>query len=219
MDVPEIVRTEDGSDTLFIREMNEHYHSVHGAMQESKHIFIDHGISSFPGDHVRIFEAGFGTGLNAILTLMNCQGIKKISYTAIEKFPLIPEIISGLNYSGLLPDTYRELFMKIHSCEWGRVIKITDTFTLNKIRADLTSSPLTGEFDIIYFDAFGPDKQPEMWSDDVFRKISAITARNGIFVTYSAKGEVRRKLTRNGFEVTLLPGPPGKRHFIRAVKI
>jgi len=216
---PEIVRTKDGSDTLFVSELNEHYHSVHGAIQESDHIFIRNGVSTYPGDQVRIFEVGFGTGLNTLLTLIECIGNKKVLYTAIENYPLESELVTGLNYPGFFPGICPEIFKKLHSCRWDVVNKITETFRLHKMMGDLTSMQLYGEFDIIYFDAFGPEKQPEMWSDDIFRKISGITARNGILVTYSAKGEVKRSLIRNGFKVSLLPGPPGKRHFIRAVKI
>jgi|WetSurMetagenome_2_1015567.scaffolds.fasta_scaffold01971_3 tRNA U34 5-methylaminomethyl-2-thiouridine-forming methyltransferase MnmC len=217
--MPEIIRTEDGSDTLYVRELNEHYHSVHGAIRESDHIFIRHGFDFFRGENVRIFEAGFGTGLNAILTLAANREIRKIQYTAIERFPLPLEIISKLNYASLIPEEYKAIFTEIHTCAWNTVIKITDSFSLFKINDDLASCRLTGESDLIYFDAFGPDKQPEMWTDDIFHKISKVTALGGILVTYSAKGEVRRKLTRNGFKVELLPGPPGKRQMIRAVKI
>ena len=215
----EIVRTEDGSDTLYVREMDEHYHSIHGAKQESEHIFIKCGYDYFTGNNIRIFEAGFGTGLNAILTLIKNQENRKVSYTTIENRPLPSELVAKLNYPDLIPPEFRECFREIHSCGWGSVNKITEKFSLLKIREDLTTCKLTGEYDLIYFDAFGPDKQPEMWTDEIFRKISSVTVRDGIIVTYSAKGKVRRSLCRNGFNVTLLPGPPGKRQMIRGVRI
>lgn len=215
---PQIVRTSDGSDTLYIAGIDEHYHSVHGAIRESEHIFINCGLDYCSSDPVKIFEAGFGTGLNAVLTLIKSQGKRKVFYTSIDNYPLSETTISRLNYPDIIPGGYRDLFTQIHKCKWDIVTKITENFSLLKIREDLTKWLASGEYDLIYFDAFGPDKQPEMWSDNIFRKISHITVPGGIFVTYSSKGDVKRNLTGNGFSVTLLPGPLGKRHIIRAVK-
>ncbi len=214
-----LITTGDGSHTLFVPELNEHYHSVNGAIRESEHIFIKNGFLTCETNPVRIFEAGFGTGLNALLTLLRNEGSGKIvHYTAFEKYPLPVNVLSSLNYSSLSGDPGRKFFNAIHSSGWDKAYSITDTFFLEKINADLTKDKIPGEYDLIYFDAFGPDKQPEMWTMEIFEKIASITAVNGIFVTYSAKGEVKRNLRHFGFRVELLAGPPGKRQIIRAVK-
>ena len=216
----EIILTEDGSHTIFVPELSEHYHSIHGAVQESQFIFINSGLRHIRSSPVRIFEAGFGTGLNAYLTAMESSSAnRKIYYTSIEKYPLSAEITGRLNYSGLFPGAEAGLFSLIHSSPWNSSADITNTFTLTKIEGDLTKASPQGQFDLIYFDAFGPDKQPEMWTGEIFENISAITVTGGVFVTYSAKGSVRRSLKNAGFDVSLLPGPPGKRQIIRAVKI
>jgi tRNA U34 5-methylaminomethyl-2-thiouridine-forming methyltransferase MnmC len=207
--MPEIILTEDGSHTLYVPELNEHYHSVHGAIQESDYIFIKCGLNSSKADPVRIFEIGFGTGLNAFLTAVaGSLQKRKILYTAIEIHPLPESVINALNYKDLIPPEYGYFFDRIHSCRWNIPEDISNFFTLKKIEGDMTKDEITGNFDIIYFDAFGPDKQPEMWSEDLFEKISGITAINGVLVTYSAKGTVQRMLKKCGFSVTLLPGPP-----------
>jgi len=214
----EIILTGDGSHTLYVPELNEHYHSVHGAVQESGFIFIDNGFRQSTASPLRVFEAGFGTGLNALLTAIESSSAKrKTFYTAIEKYPLPSYITEKLNYSGFYPGE-APVFNLIHSCPWNSPSDISDTFTLLKIEADLTEMKLEGLYDLIYFDAFGPDKQPEMWTDEVFGKIAAITVSGGMLLTYSAKGSVQRSLKRAGFDVTLLPGPPGKRQITRAVK-
>jgi tRNA U34 5-methylaminomethyl-2-thiouridine-forming methyltransferase MnmC len=216
----EIILTDDGSHTLFVPELREYYHSVHGAIQESDYIFIKCGLNSSKADHVRIFEVGFGTGLNAFLSGVYASiHNRQIYYASIEKFPLSDKIINSLNYKDLIKKEYNELFGKIHSCRWNVPEVINRNFTLLKIQGDLLTEEIPGNFDLIYFDAFGPDKQPELWTDDVFNKISGLTVQNGILVTYSVKGEVKRSLKKNGFKVTRIPGPPGKRHILRAVKI
>jgi tRNA U34 5-methylaminomethyl-2-thiouridine-forming methyltransferase MnmC len=215
----EIVKTGDGSTTLYVPEIGDHYHSVHGAIQESEFIFIGCGLNFSKKDPVRIFEVGFGTGLNTLLSCMYASANERdIFYTSIEKYPLGYDTVRSLNYTELLQNESGIFFEKIHSCEWNIPVKITKSFTLHKIEADLTSTDVPGSYDLIYFDAFGPDKQPGMWSDDIFRKIATMTSRNGIFVTYSVKGHLKRLLRKYGFEVSLLPGPPGKRQILRAVK-
>lgn len=215
----EIILTEDGSHTLYVPEMNEHYHSIHGAIQESQYIFINCGFDACKADPLNILEIGFGTGLNAFLTAIKaCSGNRYVHYTSVEKYPLPGEITSSLNYHSIMGEGTRELFEHIHSSPWNTEVKICNNFILNKTEGDATTSIPEGEYDLICFDAFGPDKQPEMWTMEVFERIAAVTKENGIFVTYSAKGEVKRNLRSCGFNVTLLPGPPGKRQIIRADK-
>jgi len=214
-----IITTGDGSHTIHVPELNEHYHSVHGAVQESTYIFINSGFEFCQSDPVNIFEAGFGTGLNTLLTAVKCRnGSRIVNYTTIEKYPLDMNIINSLNYNLYSGEHGSELFNSIHSSPWNESVNICQNFNLKKIKGDLITDTISGSFDLIYFDAFGPDKQPGMWTTGVFERIAAITNKEGIFVTYSAKGEVKRNLRACGFEVTLLPGPPGKREIIRAIK-
>lgn len=215
-----LILTSDGSHTIYVPELDEHYHSIHGALQESEYIFIDSGYKFSKANPLSIFEAGFGTGLNAFLTLLECEKDgRTVNYTSIEKYPLENDMIEKLNYSGLKGERTSNYFKQIHSADWNRATSVSKNFNLLKIHDDLVSFIPEGQFDLIYFDAFGPDKQPEVWTKEVFMKISSVTVNGGIFVTYSAKGEVKRILKACGFDVTLLPGPPGKRQIIRAIKI
>jgi tRNA U34 5-methylaminomethyl-2-thiouridine-forming methyltransferase MnmC len=212
--------TYDGSHTIFVPELDEHFHSIYGAVQESNFIFVNNGFDTTSADPLNIFEVGFGTGLNALLTaLKSMSGKRKVHYTAIEKNPLEDNILRTLNHHQFAGESGKELSDLIHMASWGKWVSICKNFNLRKIKGDITEGPLAGKFDLIYFDAFGPEKQPEMWSADVFASIASVTKKNGILVTYSAKGTVKRNLKACGFEVTLLPGPPGKRQIIRAVKI
>jgi len=215
----QLIITEDGSHSIYVPELDENYHSIHGAVQESEHVFIKNGFDVCDENPVTLFEAGFGTGLNALFTAIRGLGTgKEIFYTAIEKYPLDNEIVKVLNYPAFAGEKGKMIFDQIHSCEWGKLHKIVTGFYLTKIEGDLVNDTITGSYNLVYFDAFAPDKQPEMWTKDVFRKISQVTAANGIFVTYSAKGDVKRNLEGSGFRVSRLPGPPGKRHMIRAIK-
>jgi len=217
--VNQIITTSDGSHTIYVPSMNEHYHSIHGAVQESTFIFINNGLLYCNADPIHIFEFGFGTGLNALLTaIKSMEGTRQVNYTTIEKYPLPVEITDVLNHSRFAGPEGANVFRSIHSSPWNTNTSITKNFMLNKISGDLTEEMLNGSYDLIYFDAFGPDKQPDIWTISVFEKISDITAKGGIFVTYSAKGEVKRLLKSTGFMVTLLPGPPWKREIIRAIK-
>lgn len=216
----EIITTGDGSHTIFVPELNEHYHSVHGAVQESAFIFINSGFEFCKASPVNIFEVGFGTGLNAFLTAVKCMnGCRTVNYTTIEKYPLDMKFINKLNYKQYADDAGIDLFNSIHSSPWNDCLDICKNFRLTKIKGDLITDSIPGSYDLIYFDAFGPDKQPEMWTLNIFESIAAITNKEGILVTYSAKGQVKRNLRACGFEVTLLPGPPGKREIIRAIKL
>jgi tRNA U34 5-methylaminomethyl-2-thiouridine-forming methyltransferase MnmC len=216
----QIIKTSDGSHSIYVPEIDEHYHSVHGAVQESTVIFINNGFDFCKADPISILEVGFGTGLNALLTaIKSMDGTREVNYTSIENYPLDNKTINSLNYHEFAGENGREIFHLIHSSPWNTTVNICKNFNLHKMEADFTKEKLPGKYDLIYFDAFGPDKQPEMWTREMFSGISAVTNKKGILVTYSAKGEVKRSLKACGFEVTLLAGPPGKRQMIRAVKI
>jgi tRNA U34 5-methylaminomethyl-2-thiouridine-forming methyltransferase MnmC len=216
----ELVITSDGSHTLFVPELCEHYHSIHGAVQESALVYIKNGLEFCSANPLKIFEVGFGTGLNALLTATSRSAEKRIiHYSTIEKFPVPESIISKLNHRSFTGKKESAIFDKIHEAKWGSFEKITEYFYIRKIKCDLVSDQIEGKYDLIYFDAFGPDKQPDIWSGGVFGKIAEITLPGGVLVTYSAKGEVKRLLKSNGFKVELLPGPPGKREMIRAIKL
>lgn len=217
----EIIETSDGSQTLHLPEMNEHYHSVNGAITESNYVYIEKGYEFHPAKNPGILEIGFGTGLNVLLTALSAEKTQRqTQYITIEKFPLDKSITDLLKYGSMISEEANILFHKIHHCEWNKTVKISEYFSLLKLETDLTKSDLSGceNCDIIYFDAFGPDKQPEMWTSEIFKKIYDITSTNGLLVTYSAKGEVRRKLAACGFTMEKLPGPPGKFQMLRGIK-
>jgi len=215
----QLVTTSDGSHTIYVPDLDDHYHSIYGAVQESLHVFIRNGFDYCNEDPVKILEVGLGTGLNALLTAVRSHGgTRQIFYTGIEKYPLQNEIVKVLNYPLFTGENGKVVFDEIHACEWGKMHSICDNFNLTKINGDLLKENIEGCFNLVFFDAFGPDKQPEMWTGDVFKKISGITTNGGILVTYSAKGEVKRNLEESGFKVSRIPGPPGKREMIRAIK-
>ncbi|HCM59174.1 MAG TPA: SAM-dependent methyltransferase [Bacteroidales bacterium] len=214
-----LIITADGSHTLYVPGMDEHYHSHFGALTESQHIFINAGLASLGPGPVSILEVGFGTGLNALLSATYAETNKiAVSYTSLERYPLDPSVVRQLNYGSLAGEGGEDLFNAIHEAPWNLPSRINDWFTLEKRESDLTTDQLTGSYDMIFFDAFGPDKQPAMWTEEVLRKISAVTYDGSVFVTYSAKGTLKRMLRSLGFEVTHLPGPPGKRVITRAIK-
>lgn len=209
--------TADGSATIYLPELDEHYHSVKGARTESQYVFVDCGLNHCRKEKVRILEIGFGTGLNAALTAMAAGG-RHIEYFTVELYPLSSEELEATGYCPLFPPG---LFRGIHEAGWGNLVEITPEFSIKKINCDITgaSAELPEDADVVYFDAFAPDKQPEMWTDHIFRKIYGAMSPGGILTTYCAKGEVRRRLQSVGFTVERLPGPPGgKREILRAVK-
>lgn len=217
----DIELTDDGSHTLYVPALNEHYHSVNGAIQESTHVYINTGLHNCQKRKINILEIGFGTGLNAFLTLLDVlQSGKSINYISLEAYPLPLHIIERLNYPQQIRVADEDLFKKLHLAEWNESEDITSAFRLTKIETDFTHFDFKNIncADIIYFDAFAPDKQPEMWTQQLFDKLYTITKPDGILVTYCAKGEVRRMLQRSGFTVERLPGPPGKREMLRASK-
>lgn len=221
MITPELFKTDDGSDTLFVRELGEHYHSTFGAVQESMHIFITSGLRLCDQPVLNLFEVGFGTGLNAYLTALETIKTKQtIRYFTIEKYPLQAKIWTALNYPTIIPKGDPELFRKIHEAPWNEDVKITEYFSIQKISSDLTVIDYTTMplFDLIYFDAFSPEKQPELWETKIFHQISEHSAPMAKIVTYCAKGVVRRSLIEAGFTVERIPGPPGKREILRGTK-
>ena len=209
-----IEHTDDGSATLYVPEMNEHYHSVKGARTESQHIFIDMGLKHVQTTHPHVLEIGFGTGLNAYLSLLasNETG-KKVHYTGLELYPLEWDMIAELNYSD------DPLFKQIHTAAWDEEVEISPNFTLLKKKTDFTAIHKENNhqrYDVVYFDAFAPEKQPEMWEQQLFDHIYNLMNKGGVLTTYCAKGSIRRMLQAAGFVVERLPGPPGgKREILR----
>jgi tRNA U34 5-methylaminomethyl-2-thiouridine-forming methyltransferase MnmC len=218
----EIVATGDGSDTLYVPFLDEHYHSVHGAIGESEHIFIRAGFHPFIGnDALTLLEVGFGTGLNVLLTALAADASQCfIRYYTLEKFPLSAEILRRINYPALLGSRAADLFRAIHESAWGMPLRISPMMELVKVREDFVTASLSEIpfCNLVYYDAFSPEKQPEMWNQMLFRKLFDRMEEGGIFVTYCAKGSVRRSLQWAGFRVERLPGPPGKREILRGIK-
>ena len=226
-----IEHTADGSATLYVPQLDEHYHSVKGALTESLHIFIDMGLKSSEASAPRILEIGFGTGLNALLTLIEAERSgRQVHYTGIELYPLPWETIEQLHYADLMNDErlmvngeqIAQWFKALHTAVWEEDVVITPHFTLRKVQADFANpASLTvnrSSFTVIYFDAFAPEKQPEMWTQELFNHLYVLMEQGGILTTYCAKGVVRRMLQAAGFTVERLPGPPGgKREILRAI--
>lgn len=219
----QIVLTGDGSHTLFVPELNEHYHSTYGALTESLHVFIRSGLDSFAdGSDVTVFETGFGTGLNAFLTaLAAVRRNLSVRYLAIEKYPVDPQMALQLNYPNLLQDNEQRadrVFSDIHNAAWEVMIEINPNFHLQKINGDMCSYIPDIDFDLVYFDAFAPEKQPGMWAEEIMRRLVSSMKPGGIFTTYCVKGSVKRILKDCGLAIEKLPGPPGKREILRGVK-
>jgi tRNA U34 5-methylaminomethyl-2-thiouridine-forming methyltransferase MnmC len=215
--------TKDGSHTISIPEIGATYHSHYGAIQESVHVFIEAGLKSHylePSEPCSILEVGFGTGLNALLTAIEAGKAKKsIYYVCLEPFPLHVEEVHSLNYCELLNRTeMQEDFIAMHQCPWNKASVATEHLLLNKSNATLQTFEHTTKFNLIYFDAFAPAVQPELWTKEIFEKLFAMLAPGGILVTYCSKGEVRRAMKAAGFTVEKIPGPPGKREMVRAIK-
>ncbi|WP_298651085.1 tRNA (5-methylaminomethyl-2-thiouridine)(34)-methyltransferase MnmD [uncultured Proteiniphilum sp.] len=214
--------TEDGSHTLYIPELNEHYHSTHGAVQESLHVYLEAGLHHYDKQEVNLLEIGFGTGLNAFLTLLDTERSgKTVKYTTLERYPVSLAHAEKLNYSKLLDPSRKEIFIQLHSSAWGDWVDITPTFGLKKLQTDalrLEEFQPEALFDLIYYDAFAPEKQPGMWTEEIFNRLYALSNYGAMLTTYCAKGAVRRMLQTAGYRVERLPGPPGKREILRAVK-
>jgi len=215
-----IIHTKDGSSTLYSPTFNEHYHSVFGAINESKHVFIEAGFNFLNLSSIKIFEIGFGTGLNALLTYI--ESAKKevtVDYSAIELYPVTQDVIQQLNYTQSLSEEIKETFDKLHKVSWNKKIEISNHFHLTKIKADFNDYLFTEKYNLIFFDAFAPEKQPALWSHQIFAKIFEAMDNQGVLTTYSSKGLIKQNLRNAGFQLERLPGPEGKRHMLRAIKV
>lgn len=214
----EVEITADGSATLYVKELDEHYHSVKGAIAESNHIYRDCAFKHrCDGKPMRLLEVGFGTGLNAVVTAMAADELHPVHYISLEKYPITEALYRALDY-GKLVDT--QLLDAIYTAPWDVPTAITPYFTLEKRQADYLADPLPTGIDIVYFDAFAPEKQPEMWSDAAFRRLYASMNSDAVLTTYCAKGNIRRMFTEIGFAVERIAGPVGgKREILRATKV
>ena len=215
-----IIQTSDGSPTLHIPEWKEQYHSLHGAIQEAYHVFINSGLGCFDEGPLRILEMGFGTGLNALITFLEAGKRElEVSYTALEAFPVRPEEWEALDYGAQFEAVEAApAFRKLHIVDWGEFKPISERFRLRKLQMDFNDFSDSGAYDLIYFDAFGARVQPELWTDVMFQTMYDALLPGGVLVTYSAKGSVRRAMSGAGFRVERLPGPPGKREMLRAFR-
>lgn len=216
----EIRITGDGSKTLWLTDLKESYHSIHGAYAESQHVFIDNGLDRFKNDNIKILEIGYGTGLNCLLSGIYANSNKKnIEYTGIELYPLTEEINDLLKYDELIDKTHHKLYNMITDASWGEKLRVSDYYRIEKQHEDFITYTTKSCFNVVFFDAFAPEKQNELWTIEVFEKIYGFLEMGGLLTTYCAKGIIKRRLRSIGFEVESLPGPPGKREMTCAWKL
>lgn len=216
----EIIITNDGSTTIRIPDWDENYHSTHGAIQEAKHVFIKNGLDLFQNqDSISILEIGFGTGLNAFITFLETLNKEKVNYVGVEAYPISAEEITQMNYvSQLDAEKYREIFDKMHACDWKNQQMITQNFLLTKRKQFFQDIEDKNQFDLIYFDAFGFPLQPELWSEVIFKKMYDALLPKGTLVTYACRSSIKNAMLSVGFSIEKLPGAPGKREMLRATK-
>ncbi|NJL13544.1 MAG: tRNA (5-methylaminomethyl-2-thiouridine)(34)-methyltransferase MnmD [Microscillaceae bacterium] len=217
----EIQITGDGSFTLYSPAFQEIYHSRHGAFTESQHVFIEGGLKYVleKAERIQILEVGFGTGLNAWLTALALPTAARVMYIGLEPFPVSEQMVSQLNFEAVLPFAATLPFSALHQAPWNVASLINPQFELLKIKATLEEWPGASSLDLVYFDAFAPEKHPALWELPVFEKIAAMMHPQGVLVSYCAKGQFKRHLKAVGFAVESLPGPPGKREMTRAIKL
>ena len=217
----EIIITSDGSTTIQLPDWNEQYHSKHGAIQEAYHVFLDTGFFKIDLQEIAILEIGFGTGLNAFITFLEAKKLhKKVNYVGVEAYPVSAEEIQELNYvSELKAFEFQSIFDEMHQASWEKEHSVSEDFQLLKRKQFFQDIQDIAAFDLIYFDAFGAQNQPELWTEEIFLKMYKAIKKQGVLVTYSAKGSVRRAMQAVGFSVERLPGPPGKREMLRATKL
>lgn len=220
----EIIRTADGSATIFLPEWNEHYHSRHGALQEALHVFIKSGLEHLlekkEMERVHILEIGFGTGLNALISYYEAARNKvDIDYTGVEAYPVSKDELQALDYPSVFKEgDAGEVFKALHDCPWSQRTAISSFFMLQKQQMFFRDIKAEKVYDLIFFDAFGPRVQPDLWTEEIFQGMYRALQEEGVLVTYSAKGSVRRAMQAAGFLVERLPGPPGKREMLRAAR-
>lgn len=221
----EVKITNDGSKTLFIKDMNENYHSGHGALQEAIYVFINNGFNLVNTYEINILELGFGTGLNVLVTIdeyLKSDKNRIINYFTIEKYPITNTEIKALNYPTLFNnEKIAKCYDLIHQCKWEEKTEIIPNFFLTKFQVDFFDLDLINlpSIDLVYFDCFGARVQPYLWEKPLLEIVSNKMKKKGLFTTYSSKGTMRRALQELNFEVTKKPGPPGKREMINAIKL
>lgn len=215
-----IIITSDGSTTIHLPSWNESYHSTHGAIQEAYHVFIEHGYKATEKDDFSILEIGFGTGLNAFITLLEtAKDQRKVDYVGIEAYPVREDELLALNYvSELDTRNMSHKFEEMHLTPWNKPQQVTGNFSLTKRQMFFHNLQDVETYDLIYFDAFGARVQPELWTEEIFELMFKALKPEGKIVTYAAKGSVRRAMQAVGFQVERLPGPPGKREMLRGTK-
>ena len=218
----EIKTTADNSRTLYIEELDECYHSHHGALQEAEHVFIKNGLEKLDKKEINILEMGFGTGLNVLVTLeaFLAGGVSKINYFSLEKYPINADEVRLLGYDELFSsDLIKKACCQIHECDWEKPQEIYPDFFLTKIKTDFfdLDKITLPEIDLVYFDCFGARVQPDLWEKPLFELVKTKMKKGGLLTTYSSKGSVRRALQELGFEVQKLEGPKGKREMLNAV--
>lgn len=217
-----IIVTNDGSNTIYVEDLDETYHSMNGAIVEANHVFVEAGLleCAKSKSKISIFEMGFGTGLNALLTSLKAKELGlEVCYFGIEAFPVEDEILGAIEYSNNLEANADNEFLQIHAVKWNELVKINDCFSLQKIHSKIEDYVVKeNSIDLIYFDAFGPRAQKEMWDVNILQKMYNMLAENGILVTYCANGQFKRDLKSLGFRIEALAGPPGKREMTRAMK-
>lgn len=216
----EIIKTADGSVTIHIPEMQESYHSKFGAIQEAQHVYIQNGLAMLKGRDLSILECGFGTGLNAFITFIEAQkGEQKIDYTGVEAYPVSLDEVAELNYVQQLDAAHlSEYFLQMHSTPWGNEVKISENFTLTKRAQRFQNIDDENKYDLVYYDAFGYHAQPELWGEDIFKRLYTALKPKGILITYACRTVIKKAMTAAGFEAKKLPGPPGKREILQGKK-
>ncbi len=218
----QLFETQDGSHSILSAQFGVAYHSKHGAIQETQHVFIDAALKFKAVSHtaLSVLDIGFGTGLNAYMTLLEAEKSSlAINYTGIEAFPISYQQATDLNYSTLLKtENFQTTFLEMHRADWATPVQLTDHFQFTKKQIKFETIHFVNQFDIIYFDAFAPNAQPELWEADLLEKMYQALKKDGVLVTYCAKGVVKRTLKAVGFEIEALKGPPGKREMTRAIK-
>lgn len=215
----ELILTKDGSHTIYDSDLRVWHHSVNGALQESTRVFIELGLleKAQAGKEVKIFEMGFGTGLNTLLTVIEAQKHQyHIDFTTLEAYPLSVEKYSALNYDLLLESN---VLQQLHQLSWNQKHEVMKDFSLTKIQDDLLKYQFTQKMDLVYYDAYSPNTQPELWTEEIFRKIYEAMNEGGILTTYCSKTVVRKALLAAGFIVEKHQGPRGKREVLKAIKI